>query len=55
MTPEQLNRVHLSWCTDLLQRIYQTSISNNPAMSDSEKLLAISWYAKQGLKVEREE
>jgi hypothetical protein len=53
MTSEQLNRVHLSWCTDLLHRIYQTT--RNPNMSDSEKLIAIEWYAKQGLKVEREE
>lgn len=53
MTPEQLNKVHLDWCTDLLHRIYMTA--RNSGMSDADKLVAITWYAKQGLKVEREE
>lgn len=53
MKPEQLNKVHLDWCMDLLQRIYITA--RNPEINDADKLVAITWYAKQGLKVEREE
>lgn len=53
MTPEQLNKVHLSWCIDLLHRIHATA--RNPDTSDADRLAAIIWYAKQGLKVEREE
>lgn len=53
MTPEQLNWVHLNWCIDLLHRIHMTA--RNSEMSDADKLVAITWYAKQGLKVEREE
>jgi hypothetical protein len=53
MTPEQLNQVHLSWCVDLFQRILLTA--KDPLLTDEHKLIQIAWFAKQGLKVEREE
>ena len=53
MTPEQLNQVHLSWCLDLLHRIHATT--KDPFMSVDNKLEQIAWFAKQGLKVNREE
>lgn len=48
-----MNKVHLNWCVDLLRRIADTI--DDKKLSTESKLQAIRWYAKQGLKVEREE
>jgi hypothetical protein len=46
-------QVHLTWCIDIIKRIQ--SIINDADKSDADKVEAIAWLVKQGLKVEREE
>ena len=54
MKEVDMNKVHLDWCIDILKRIVTTLDDKNMTILD-DKLEAIRWYAKQGLKVEREE
>ena len=48
-----MDQVHLNWCMDILKRINEIAVSKN--IDDREKVEAIRWLAKQGLKAEREE
>jgi hypothetical protein len=46
-----LNEVN--WCQDILQKI--TDHCKNPTMTNEEKLHAVLWFTKQGLKSIRED
>jgi hypothetical protein len=48
-----LKQTQINWLTDILNRI--TMILNDAHYSNEEKLIAIRWFAKQGLKIERED
>lgn len=54
MNDVDMNKVHLDWCIDMLKRIMEVLNDKNMTIVD-DKLDAIRWYTKQGLKVEREE
>ena len=47
-----LDKVQLSWTTDILRRIDDILKSDN---QDSDKINMIKWLVKQALKVERED
>lgn len=50
MLPEvNLDRVHLTWCMDILKKMKDVVESD---ASTEDKFQALSWYVKQGLKVE---
>jgi hypothetical protein len=51
--PIDLTQTHLTWCIDIIKRI--KVMLDNPEYSDAEKIEAIAWLVKQGLKVERED
>lgn len=48
-----LKQAEINWLTDILKRI--TMIIESSDYSDEEKLIAVRWFVKQGLKIEREE
>lgn len=48
-----LKQAEINWLADILKRI--TMILESSDYSDEEKFIAISWFVKQGLKIEREE
>lgn len=49
MTTVDLNKVHLDWCMNLLKKMKDVLDSD---ASTEDKFQALSWYVKQGLKVE---
>jgi len=48
-----LKQTEINWLTDILKRI--NMVLESSYYTDAEKLIAITWFAKQGLKVERED
>lgn len=50
MTPINLDKVDLDWCMTILKKMKDVLDSN--AYTAEEKLHALAWYVKQGLKVE---
>lgn len=48
-----LKQAEINWLADILKRI--SMIIESPHYTDEEKLTAIAWFTKQGLKIEREE
>jgi len=48
-----LKQAEINWLTDILKRINMVLESSH--YTNEEKLIAITWFAKQGLKVERED
>jgi hypothetical protein len=48
-----LKQAEINWLTDILKRINMVIDSSH--YTDEEKLIAITWFTKQGLKVERED
>jgi hypothetical protein len=48
-----LKQAEINWLTDILKRI--SMVLESPHYTEEEKLIAITWFAKQGLKVERED
>ena len=48
-----LKKAEINWLADILKRI--TMIIESKHYTDEEKIIAISWFVKQGLKIEREE
>jgi hypothetical protein len=48
-----LKQTQINWLTDILHRII--IILNDDKYSNQEKITAISWLAKQGMKIERED
>jgi hypothetical protein len=48
-----LKQAEINWLTDILRRINMVIDSSH--YTDEEKLIAITWFTKQGLKVERED
>jgi hypothetical protein len=48
-----LKQAEINWLTDILKRINMVLESSH--YTDEEKLIAITWFTKQGLKVERED
>jgi hypothetical protein len=52
-TELDIKQVEINWLTDILKRI--NMVLEASYYTDEEKLIAIAWFAKQGLKVERED
>ena len=48
-----LKQAEINWLTDILKRI--NMVLESPSYTEDEKLIAITWFTKQGLKVERED
>lgn len=54
MAEVDLAQAHLTWCIDIIKRI--KSVIDDPRDTDpAEKLAAIAWLVKQGLKAEKED
>ena len=48
-----IKQAEINWLTDILKRISMVLESSH--YTETEKLIAITWFTKQGLKVERED
>jgi hypothetical protein len=47
-----LKEVQINWMRDILNRILH--INNDPNYSEEDRRIAINWFIKQALKVDRE-